>query len=121
MCWRLMKALHISELKGFAGFESLQAYYSIASRELEWEIVPKLTDQKVGLLVWSPLAGGLLTDKFATDQGPATARWSHYEPPIVSLVDTDCVSRCIRVMKEIAKEHNVSVARIALARYCIKR
>jgi len=55
--WRIMKALGIQEQKNLAKFDTLQAYYSIAGRDLEREIVPLLEDQKMGLLVWSPLAG----------------------------------------------------------------
>jgi aryl-alcohol dehydrogenase-like predicted oxidoreductase len=62
--WQLMKALDFSQYTRVAGFASLQAYYTIASRDLEREIVPLLKDQKVGLLVWSPLAGGLLSGKY---------------------------------------------------------
>src|ERR1700737_5576318 len=57
--WKLAKALDISEFKNLARFATLQAYYSIAGRDLEREIVPLLRSEKVGLLVWSPLAGGL--------------------------------------------------------------
>src|SRR6185312_862363 len=63
--WQLMKALGLAEREHLARFESLQAYYSIASRDLEREIVPLLQDQGVGLLVWSPLSGGLLSGKFS--------------------------------------------------------
>ena len=62
-----MKALGISEHKGLAKFDTLQAYYSIAGRDLEREIVPLLEDSKTGLLVWSPLAGGLLSGKFSRE------------------------------------------------------
>ncbi len=61
--WQIMKALGISELNGYAKFVSLQAYYTIAGRDLEREIVPMLKDRKLGLMVWSPLAGGLLSGK----------------------------------------------------------
>jgi aryl-alcohol dehydrogenase-like predicted oxidoreductase len=60
--WKIAKALGISEFRNLARFDTLQAYYSIAGRDLEREIVPLLESEKVGLLVWSPLAGGLPTD-----------------------------------------------------------
>ena len=70
--WKLAKALGISEFKDLARFETLQAYYSIAGRDLERELVPLMEAEKVGLLVWSPLAGGLLSGKFSrTNQKPA--------------------------------------------------
>src|SRR4029077_17442706 len=69
-----MKALGISAQHGWARFETLQAYFSIAGRDLEREIVPMLNDQKVGLMVWSPLAGGLLSGKFGPgSNGPEGA------------------------------------------------
>src|SRR5690606_31717850 len=65
--WQLMKALAYSDKHHLARFESLQAYYTIAGRDLERELVPLMQDQQVGLMVWSPLAGGLLTGKFDRD------------------------------------------------------
>jgi aryl-alcohol dehydrogenase-like predicted oxidoreductase len=110
--WQVMKALGISESQGWARFDSLQAYYSIASRDLEREIIPLLTDQQVGLLVWSPLAGGFLTDKFARGEGPQEARRTKFDfPPI----DKERALKCIAAMREIADAHEVTVARVALA------
>jgi aryl-alcohol dehydrogenase-like predicted oxidoreductase len=110
--WQLMKALGIAECNGWTRFESLQAYYSIAGRDLEREIIPLLQDQEVGLLVWSPLAGGLLTDKFAGGSGPPEARRSKSDfPP----VNRDRALRCIAAMREIADHRQATVAQIALA------
>ena len=111
--WKIMKALGIAQLKGAARFETLQAYYSIAGRDLEREIVPLLEDQKVGLLVWSPLAGGLLSGKFGPgSNGPEGARRAAFDfPP----VDKDRAWACIDAMREVANGHGVSVARVALA------
>ncbi|HEY4113135.1 MAG TPA: aldo/keto reductase [Rhizomicrobium sp.] len=111
--WKIMKAQGIAAHRGWARFETLQAYYSIAGRDLEREIVPLLQDQKVGLMVWSPLAGGLLSGKFGpgapTPEG--TRRASFDFPP----VDRDRAWTCIEAMREIGKAHDVSVARVALA------
>ena len=111
--WQLMKALGLSENKGWARFESLQAYYTIAGRDLERELVPLLNDQKLGLMVWSPLAGGLLSGKFSRDgqEVAGTRRASFDFPPINKERAFDAVD----VMREIATSHNVSVANIALA------
>jgi aryl-alcohol dehydrogenase-like predicted oxidoreductase len=111
--WKIMKALGISDKRGYARFESLQAYYSIAGRDLEREIVPLLNDQKVGLMVWSPLAGGLLSGKFGPgSNGPEGARRVVFDfPP----VDKDRAWKCVDAMREIARKHDVSVARVALA------
>lgn len=113
MAWHLMKALGIAERHGLARFESLQAYYSIAGRDLEREIVPLLQDQQVGLLVWSPLAGGLLSGKFQRDGGgPGDARRSSFDfPP----VDKEHGFNVVDAMRPIAQAHGVSVARVALA------
>ncbi len=113
MAWQLMKALGISERQGMARFESLQAYYTLAGRDLERELVPLMLDQGLGLLVWSPLAGGLLTGKFSRDaQGPEEARRTKFDfPP----VNRDRAFNVVDVMKEIAETHKVSVTQIALA------
>jgi aryl-alcohol dehydrogenase-like predicted oxidoreductase len=111
--WRIMKALGISELKNLAKFDTLQAYYSIAGRDLEREIVPLLEDQKMGLLVWSPLAGGLLSGKFSREnQKPEGSRRSDFDFPIV---DKERTWKIIDAMRPIAEAHGVSVATVALA------
>jgi aryl-alcohol dehydrogenase-like predicted oxidoreductase len=111
--WKIMKALGISTHTNAARFETLQAYYSIAGRDLERDIVPMLNDQKVGLMVWSPLAGGLLSGKFGPgSNGPEDARRAKFDfPP----VDRDRAWKCIDAMREVGKAHDVSVARVALA------
>ena len=82
--WKIAKALGISEFKNLARFDTLQAYYSIAGRDLEREIAPLLEAEQVGLLVWSPLAGGLLSGKFSRDnQKPADSRRSEFDFPLV--------------------------------------
>jgi aryl-alcohol dehydrogenase-like predicted oxidoreductase len=111
--WQLMKALGISEAKNLAKMDTLQAYYSIAGRDLEREIVPLLKDQGTGLLVWSPLAGGLLSGKFSREnQKPEDSRRSSFDFPIV---DKDRTWRILDVLRPIARAHNTGVATIALA------
>lgn len=108
-----MKALSISRFSGLEPFQSIQAYYSIASRDIEREIVPVLKDQNVGLLVWSPLSGGFLSGKF-TRQGvhDQSARRASFDfPPL----DKEKAYDIIEVMDELAKDRGVSVAQIALA------
>jgi aryl-alcohol dehydrogenase-like predicted oxidoreductase len=111
--WQLMKALDISRYTRVAGFVSLQAYYTIASRDLEREIVPLLNDQKVGLLVWSPLAGGLLSGKYKRDgQGAEGARRKNFDfPP----VDKERAFRILDVLHPMAEAKGRSVAQLALA------
>jgi aryl-alcohol dehydrogenase-like predicted oxidoreductase len=111
--WTIMKALGIADKHGWARFSTLQAYYTIAGRDLEREIAPLLEDEKLGLMVWSPLAGGLLSGKYDRDgNGPEGSRRVSFDfPP----VDKDRAFDCVDVMREIADERGVSVARIALA------
>jgi len=111
--WHIAKSLGISAARNLARFESVQAYYSIAGRELEREIVPLAVDQKLAIMPWSPLAGGFLSGKFKRDtQGPAGARRTTFDfPP----VDREKAYRIIDVMGPIAQRLEVSVAGIAVA------
>jgi aryl-alcohol dehydrogenase-like predicted oxidoreductase len=111
--WKIAKALGLSQAKGYARFETLQAYYSIAGRDLERELVPMLTEEKLGLMVWSPLAGGLLSGKFGPGAPAAEgARRANFDfPP----VDKDRAWACVAAMREIGEAHRASVARVALA------
>ncbi len=111
--WRIMKALGISDHKNLARFDTLQAYYSIASRELEREIVPLLEDQKTGLLVWSPLAGGLLSGKYTREnQKPEDSRRSSFDFP---LVDKERTWNILDVLLPIAKARGAAPATVALS------
>jgi aryl-alcohol dehydrogenase-like predicted oxidoreductase len=111
--WKIAKALGLSEFRNLARFDTLQAYYSIAGRDLEREIVPLLESEKVGLLVWSPLAGGLLSGKFSrTNQKAANSRRSEYDFPIV---DKERTWKILDAMAPIAKAHGCSPARLSLA------
>ena len=111
--WQIVKALGIAERHGLARFESLQAHYTVAGRDLEREIVPMLASEGVGLMVWSPLAGGLLSGKYGRDQpGEAGSRRTTFDfPPVNRERAWDCVD----VMRTIADAKGVSVAQIALA------
>jgi aryl-alcohol dehydrogenase-like predicted oxidoreductase len=114
--WRMAKALGISDRRGFARFETVQAYYSIAGRDIEREIVPFMQEEQLGLMVWSPMAGGLLSGKYGPNAGQTLSngkgrRESFDFPP----VNKDRAWDCVAVMREIAAHHNVSVAEVALA------
>ena len=111
--WQIVKALGISERLGLARFESLQAYYTVAGRDLERELVPMLRSEGVGLMVWSPLAGGLLSGKYGRDQQAeaGSRRVSFDFPP----VDKERAWDCIDAMRPIADAKGVSVAQVALA------
>jgi aryl-alcohol dehydrogenase-like predicted oxidoreductase len=113
MAWQIMKALGVSAAEGLARFETVQAYYSIAGRDIEREIVPLIAEEKLGLMVWSPLAGGLLSGKFRRDfAGPNDARRTRFDfPP----VEREHAYDIVDAVRPIAERHGVSVARVALA------
>ena len=113
--WQLMKALGISERRGLERFVSQQIYYSLQARDAEYELVPVAIDQGVGILVWSPLAGGLLSGKYRRDRpGPEGARqltdWN--EPPVR---DEDQLYDVVDALVQIGERHGVSAAQVALA------
>lgn len=111
--WQIMKALAISDARGWARFASVQAYYTVAGRDLEREVIPLIRDQKLGLMVWSPLAGGLLSGKFSRDgTGPVGSRRVSFDFPVVNKARA---FDCIDVMRPMAEQRGVSVAQIALA------
>jgi aryl-alcohol dehydrogenase-like predicted oxidoreductase len=111
--WQITKSLWISDQKNFEPYVSVQAYYSIAGRDLEREIVPLSNDQQLAILPWSPLAGGLLSGKFSRDgKGPDGTRRAQFDfPP----VDKERAFNIVDAMRPIAQAHEASVARVALA------
>ena len=113
--WQLMKALGIADARGLERFASTQVYYSLQNRDIETEIVPAVLDQGVGILVWSPLAGGLLSGKYRRGvQAPAGSRhlseWD--EPPVH---DEDKLYDTIELAVKIGESHGVSAAQVSLA------
>lgn len=111
--WKIAKAVTIADERRWARFETLQAYYSIAGRDLERDLIPMLSAERLGLMVWSPLAGGLLSGKFGPGSAaPNDARRASFDfPP----VDHDRAWKCVAAMREVGDAHGVSVARVALA------
>ncbi len=111
--WQITKALGVSKLHGLAKFVSLQAYYTIAGRDVEREIIPMLTSEGLGLLVWSPLAGGLLSGKYSRNQqgNEESRRTAFAFPP----VEMDRAYNVIDTLKEMAERKQVSVAQLAIA------
>lgn len=113
--WQLMKALWTSEREGVSRFVSQQLYYSLQNRDIENELVPVAVDQGLGILVWSPIAGGLLSGKYRRGvEAPAGSRhlseWS--EPPVH---DEDKLYATIEELVAIGADHGVSAAQVALA------
>ncbi len=111
--WQIMKALGIADRLGLARFETLQAYYTLAGRDLEREIVPMLRSEGLGLLVWSPLAAGLLSGKYTREQDSIAGdrRAAFAFPPVERSRAFDCID----AMRPMAEARGVSVAQIALA------
>lgn len=110
--WQIMKALAISKEQHLERFRCTQSYYSLAGRDLEREIVPLLKDQNLGLLVWSPLAGGFLSGKFTRNGGDDAARRASFDfPP----VNKEKAFDIIDVLVRIAAGRGVSAAQVAIA------
>lgn len=111
--WQIVKAIGIAEARQLAPILSLQAYYTLAGRDLEREVVPMLKSEGMGLMVWSPLAGGFLSGKYSReDEKSADGRRANFDfPP----VNRDRGYAVVDAMRPIAEAHGVSVAQIALA------
>jgi len=114
--WHLMKSLAISEKYGWNRYVAHQVYYSLASREYEWELMPLGLDQKVGALVWSPLAAGLLTGKYKRNQPrPKEGRATQGGSPVPwSVISEELLYNVIDVLEDITKETGKSVAQVSL-------
>ncbi len=110
--WQIMKSVDYSTYHRLAKFVSLQAYYTLAGRDLEREVIPVLKDQNLGLMVWSPLAGGLLSGKYKRNGENEGGRRVNFDfPP----VNKDRVFDVVEALEPMAKEKGVSVAQLALA------
>jgi len=113
--WHLMKALAISDRRNYARFVSQQIYYSLQARDAEYELVPITLDQGLGILVWSPLAGGLLSGKYRRSQKTpeGTRHFNNWgEPPIHN---EEQLYNIIDLLVELGEAHKVSAAQVALA------
>jgi aryl-alcohol dehydrogenase-like predicted oxidoreductase len=114
--WQLMKALAVADSHGLERFAAQQIYYSLEARDAEYELVPLAVDQGLGILVWSPLAGGLLSGKYRRDASPdsgtrqVSGTWN--EPPVR---DREKLYDTIEVLTDIAAGHRASPAQVALA------
>jgi aryl-alcohol dehydrogenase-like predicted oxidoreductase len=111
--WVASKALTFAAQNGLARFQSAQVYYSIAGRDIEREIAPMCLAERVAILPWSPLAGGLLSGKFDPDKkGPADARRAAFDFPPVNM---ERLPRVLAALRKVAEATGASVARVALA------
>lgn len=112
--WQLMKALAISDKQNLEKFVTLQAYYSLVSRDLENELVPLCLDQKLGILTWSPLGGGFLTGKYRRGKDrPKNARRTDRESQFLQF-DEEKGFDIVDELEKIAKNHNATIAQASL-------
>lgn len=110
--WMVMKAQGIAEKNGWNKFIGLQYFYSLAGRDIEREVVPMAEDQKLGIMPWSPLAGGFLSGKYTRENEAAEGRRANFDFPPVNKEKTYDI---IDVISEIAGRHNATTAQVALA------
>ncbi len=113
--WQLMKTLGVADRLRYQRFVSQQIHYTPQAREAEFELLPAGSDQGVGTMVWSPLAGGLLSGKYRRDQQPPDGSrhvgdWD--EPPVY---DEDKLYDIVEVLVKVGEAHDVSAAQVTLA------
>jgi aryl-alcohol dehydrogenase-like predicted oxidoreductase len=111
--WMVMKAIAITEKHGWNKFMGLQYFYSLAARDIERELLPLAADQNVGVMPWSPLAGGFLGGKYGrnAEKAEGSRRDTFDFPPINKEKTYDIID----VATQVGKQHNVSIAEVALA------
>ena len=110
-----MKSLSISERYGWSKYIAHQAYYSLINRDFEWELMPVGIDQKVGTIVWSPLASGYLSGKYRRNQPMPDARIAQGGSPVpAGTIDTERLYNIVDCMDEIAKETGKTISQVAL-------
>lgn len=113
--WHLMKSLSVSERYGWSRYVAQQSYYSLVNRDFEWELMPLGIEQKVGTIVWSPLASGLLTGKYRRNQPMPDARVKQGGSPVpAAAVNNDRLYNIVDVLDQLSKETGKSIAQVAL-------
>ena len=111
--WQVMKALATSERLGISRYISQQINYSLLARDAEHDLVPIALGEKTGIMVWSPLQGGLLSGKFRRGQEkPSESRLNTLD--VSGTVDFDRFYQIVDALEEIAKERSVSISQVAL-------
>jgi aryl-alcohol dehydrogenase-like predicted oxidoreductase len=114
--WHLMKSLSVSERYGWSKYIAHQAYYSLVNRDFEWELMPLAVDQKIGTIVWSPLASGMLSGKYRQNQPmPQNARVAQGGSPIPGeAINIERLYKIIDRLDTIAGETGKTVAQVSL-------
>ncbi len=112
--WQITKSVMLQEAKGYSKFVSAQMYYSLLGRDIEFEVVPACEDLGLGILPWSPLAGGFLTGKYSKDNPPPPdSRYARMERPFLRF-DIEKAYSLIDELKKIAQKYNATVSQVAL-------
>lgn len=114
--WHLMKSLSVSERYGWSKYIAHQAYYSLVSRDFEWDLMPLAIDQKIGTIVWSPLASGMLSGKYRRDQPlPQGARVAQGGSPVPGeAIDNERLYKIIEILDSISNETGKSIAQVSI-------
>ncbi len=114
--WHLMKSLSVSQRYGWSKYIAHQAYYSLINRDFEWELMPLAIDEKIGTIVWSPLASGMLSGKYRRNQPiPQNARVAQGGSPVPGeAIDNERLYNIIDRLDAIAKETGKTVAQVSL-------
>lgn len=117
--WQLQKAVLTARLGNTAPIVALQPLYNLLSREIEWELLPQCIEEEIGVLPWSPLAGGWLTGKYRSGDAPPETSRIGDDPTrgteAAEIRDNDRTWRVLAAVEEVAQEREVSVAEVALA------
>jgi len=113
--WQIAKALGIAERRGWDKFVTVQAFYTVANRELERELVPMLQSEGLGLMIWSPLAGGLLSGKYALGEDDETQGEGRRAKLDFPRVDKKLAFGLVEAMRPMAESRSVAVSAVAIA------
>ena len=112
--WQIVKSVMLQEMKGFSKFVSAQMYYSLLGRDIEFEVVPACEDLGLGILAWSPLAGGFLTGKYSRENIPEDSRYARMERPFLRF-DLEKGYTVVEELKKLAEKYGATPAQIALS------
>lgn len=113
--WHLMKSLSISERYGWSKYVAQQSYYSLTNRDFEWELMPLGIDQKIGTIVWSPLASGLLSGKYRRNQPRPNARVAQGGSPVPDFaINDELLYNIVDALDEVAAETGKTIAQVSL-------
>ena len=112
--WQIARSVSIQEMKNYSKFVSAQMYYSLLGRDIEFEVVPACESLGIGILAWSPLAGGFLTGKYSKNRPyPEDSRYSRMEKPFLRF-NIDKAYSIVEELKKIGKKYNATVSQVAL-------